>query len=64
MTKRTILRLHLTIERIEVSTPSSSPFRAARRVVDTEATELRDTESRPGIVNARQARVLQFRKVG
>ena len=65
MTKRTITRMTLTIERIEVIHPSSAPFPAARRVVNTTGVEVRDSELPPRPTHARPiARVVALRRAG
>lgn len=67
MTKRTITRLTMTLERIEITSPSSAPFRAAPRVIDTTGYEIHDSELPPSQPrsNTRSARVIPlFRKVG
>lgn len=45
--RRTITRLTITLERIEITCPSGSPFPAARRVVNTTGQEVRDSELPP-----------------
>jgi hypothetical protein len=66
MTKRTTVRVTLTIERVEIIHPSSGPFRAARRVIDTTGYEIRDSELPPSrVANARPvARVVPIRRAG
>jgi hypothetical protein len=67
MTKRTTVRVTVTIERLEVIHPSSGPFRAARRVVETTGYEIRDSELPPPgpVASSRPfARVVPLRRAG
>lgn len=65
MTRKTTVRFTMTIERFESIYPSSGPFPAARRVVNTTAETVEELPPRP-LASARGARVIPFtaRKAG
>lgn len=65
MTKRTTIRFTVTLEHIEVSTPSSAPFPAARRVIVTTGEAVGDSELPPRpVASVRHDNVIPIRKVG
>ena len=56
---RTVTRLSLVLEHV-VETYPSAPFPAARKIITTTGTEVRESELPPSQPSVRSARVVQF----
>jgi hypothetical protein len=62
MNRKTTIRLTMTLECIEEATPSSGPFRTARRVIETSGETVAELVS-PGVRKAAVAPVIPLKRV-